>query len=128
VPALVAVTGLEHAAAGFAGTSLVAYMSSLTSPGFAATQYALLSSIFTLPGRLLASQSGRIVEAGALAAEGDGVLSGLSQLFVGLPAESYAATANPAALGAGYLVFFLYAAALGTAAFALAVGVMRRGT
>jgi PAT family beta-lactamase induction signal transducer AmpG len=112
--ALLAVTGLEHAAGGFAGTCLVAYMSSLTHPAFAATQYALLSSIFTLPGRLLASQSGWIVEGAARAAEGQGLFSSLAPLFT-LPIESYTTSANPIALGVGYLVFFLYSAALGAA-------------
>jgi PAT family beta-lactamase induction signal transducer AmpG len=129
VAALVVTTGLEHAAAGFAGTCLIAYMSSLTSPGFAATQYALLSSIFTLPGRLLASQSGFIVEEAARAAERDGLLSPLGALFAGLPAESYAATIDPVSLGAGYFVFFLYSAALGATALALAVNAaLRNGT
>jgi PAT family beta-lactamase induction signal transducer AmpG len=126
VPALVAVTGLEHAAAAFAGTSLIAYMSSLTSPTFAATQYALLSSIFTLPGRLLASQSGRIVEGVARVTEADGFFSPLGALFAGLPAESYTAAADPAALGTGYLVFFLYSATLGAAVVILTVSAMRR--
>ena len=126
VPALVVTTGLEHAAAGFAGTCLIAYMSTLTSPAFAATQYALLTSIFTLPSRLLASQSGLIVERAARVAERDRVLSPFGALFAGLPPESYAAATNPAALGAGYLVFFLYSAALGAAAVALAVHVARR--
>jgi PAT family beta-lactamase induction signal transducer AmpG len=104
-------------------------MSSLTSPGFAATQYALLSSIFTLPGRLLASQSGFIVEEAARAAERDGLLSPLGALFAGLPAESYAATIDPVSLGAGYFVFFLYSAALGATALALAVNAaLRNGT
>lgn len=129
VAALVVTTGLEHAAAGFAGTCLIAYMSSLTSPAFAATQYALLSSIFTLPGRLLASQSGFIVEEAARAAERDGLLSPLGALFAGLPAESYAATIDPVSLGAGYFVFFLYSAALGATALALAVNAaLRNGT
>jgi PAT family beta-lactamase induction signal transducer AmpG len=120
VPALIATTGLEHAASGFAGTCLIAYMSSLTSPRFAATQYALLSSIFTLPGRLLASQSGLIVEEAARAARSGGPLSPLGALFAGMPAASYTTATYPAALGAGYLVFFLYSAALGIAAVALA--------
>jgi len=127
VPALVVTTGLEHAAAGFAGTCLIAYMSSLISPRFAATQYALLSSIFTLPGRLLASQSGLIVEQAARTAERSGLLSPLGALFAGLPAESYATATYPAALGAGYLVFFLYSAALGITAVALAASVARFG-
>jgi MFS transporter, PAT family, beta-lactamase induction signal transducer AmpG len=126
LPALVAATGLEHAAAGFAGTCLIAYTSSLTSSGFAATQYALLSSIFSLPGRLLASQSGRIVEGVARAAQADGPLSAVGPLFAGLPIESYATSANPVALGAGYLAFFSYSAALGAAVTVLAVSVALR--
>jgi len=35
----------------FAGVALVAYMSSLTSLGYTATQYALLSSAYTWPGK-----------------------------------------------------------------------------
>ena len=45
---------VEAFAAGFAGTALIAFMSSLTSPAFAATQYALLSSLYALPGKLVA--------------------------------------------------------------------------
>ncbi|HEU0134959.1 MAG TPA: MFS transporter, partial [Allosphingosinicella sp.] len=37
---------VDNFAAGFAGSALIAYMSGLTSPGFAATQYALLSSLY----------------------------------------------------------------------------------
>jgi PAT family beta-lactamase induction signal transducer AmpG len=118
-------TGIEHAAAGFAGTCLIAYMSRLTSPAFAATQYALLSSLFTLPGRLIAAQSGSIVQGAARAAERDGVLSPLASLFAGLPAGSYAATTNPIAAGAGYFVFFLYSAALGAIVIVLTVSVAR---
>lgn len=125
VSALVVTTALEHASAGFAGTCLIAYMSSLISPRFAATQYALLSSIFTLPGRLLASASGLIVEQAARTAERGGLLSPLGALFAGLPAESYARATYPAALGAGYFVFFLYSAALGITAVALAARVAR---
>ena len=66
---LFAAIGLDNVAGGFAGTCLIAYMSSLTSVGFTATQYALFSSLYAIPGRLIASQSGRIVEAAARAAE-----------------------------------------------------------
>jgi PAT family beta-lactamase induction signal transducer AmpG len=125
VAALVVTTGFEHAAAGFAGTCLIAYMSGLTSPRFAATQYALLSSIFTLPGRLLASVSGSIVEYATRAAERGGLLSPLAGLFAGLPPESYATATDPATLGAGYLVLFVYSAALGIMAVALAARVAR---
>nr|MDQ3349000.1 MFS transporter [Acidobacteriota bacterium] len=75
--ALFAAIGLDNVAGGFAGTCLIAYMSSLTSAGFTATQYALFSSLYAIPGRLLASQSGRIVEAAARFADAGGVLSGV---------------------------------------------------
>ena len=53
---------VESFAGGFAGTALMAYMSSLTSPAFAASQYALLSSLYALPGKLLAGMSGKMVD------------------------------------------------------------------
>ena len=70
--ALFAAIGLDNIAGGFAGTCLIAYMSSLTSAGFTATQYALFSSLYAIPGRLLASQSGRIVESAARFADSGG--------------------------------------------------------
>jgi len=42
--------GLDNVAGGFAATCLIAYMSSLTSAGFIATQYALFSSLYAIPG------------------------------------------------------------------------------
>ena len=53
---------VDNFAGGFAGAALVAYMSGLTSPGFAATQYALLSSLYALPGKLIGGASGAVVE------------------------------------------------------------------
>jgi PAT family beta-lactamase induction signal transducer AmpG len=47
--------GIENISSGFAGTCLIAYMSSLTSVQFTATQYALFSSLYAIPGKLLAS-------------------------------------------------------------------------
>ena len=47
----------------FAGTALMAYMSGLTGVGFAATQYALLSSLYALPGKLVSGLSGFMVAA-----------------------------------------------------------------
>ena len=47
---------------GAAGVALVAYMSSLTSVGYTATQYALLSSIYTWVGKGLKGFSGAWVE------------------------------------------------------------------
>jgi PAT family beta-lactamase induction signal transducer AmpG len=46
----------------FAGVALVAYMSSLTSVGYTATQYALLSSVYTLFGKFLKGFSGAVVD------------------------------------------------------------------
>src|SRR3970282_1550418 len=78
--ALFAAIGLDNVAGGFAGTCLIAYMSSLTSVGFTATQYALFSSLYAIPGRLIASQSGRIVEGVARLADGECVLANLKSL------------------------------------------------
>ena len=46
----------------FAGVALVAYMSSLTSLGYTATQYALLSSTYAWLGKILKGFSGAVVE------------------------------------------------------------------
>src|SRR4051794_20103015 len=53
---------VENFASGFAGAALIAYMSGLTSPGFAATQYALLSSLYALPGKFIGGFSGAVVD------------------------------------------------------------------
>lgn len=129
--ALFIAIGVDNFAAGYAGTALIAYMSSLTSAGFTATQYALFTSLYALPGKLIASQSGRIVEASARAAEPGGPFAGLTALFAGLPAGSLvegAATTGvtPAALGAGYVVFFLYSTVIGVFAILLAFVVAAR--
>jgi PAT family beta-lactamase induction signal transducer AmpG len=46
----------------FAGVALVTYMSSLTSLGYTATQYALLSSAYTYVGKFSKGFSGVIVD------------------------------------------------------------------
>ena len=46
----------------FAGVALVTYMSSLTSVGYTATQYALPSSIYTIFGKFLKGFSGAVVD------------------------------------------------------------------
>jgi PAT family beta-lactamase induction signal transducer AmpG len=46
----------------FAGVALITYMSSLTSIGYTATQYALMSSLYTLFGKFLKGFSGATVE------------------------------------------------------------------
>ena len=123
--------GIDNVLSGFAGTCLIAYMSSLTAAGFTATQYALFSSLYALPGKIIASQSGRIVEASARAAESGGTFGLLNPLFADLPAESFASAfeksgVSPAALGSGYTVFFVYSCLVGLVAVVLAVIVTRQ--
>jgi PAT family beta-lactamase induction signal transducer AmpG len=74
------VMGLDDFALGFAGISLVAYMSSLTSLGYVATQYALLSSVYALAGKFLKGFSGILVE--GLAAR-VGLMDAYALFFVG---------------------------------------------
>jgi PAT family beta-lactamase induction signal transducer AmpG len=54
--------GIDNFSGGFAGVALVGYMSTLTSVGYTATQYALLTSFYTLLGKLLKGFSGAIVD------------------------------------------------------------------
>jgi MFS transporter, PAT family, beta-lactamase induction signal transducer AmpG len=129
--ALFAAIGLDNVAGGFASVCLIAYMSSLTSIGFTATQYALFSSLYAIPGRMIASQSGRIVEGAARMADAGGVLPGLKGLFAGDAPTKFTTAlersgVTPAALGAGYVVFFAYSALIGVFAIALAFAVQRR--
>jgi PAT family beta-lactamase induction signal transducer AmpG len=65
---------------GFAGVALVTYMSSLTSLGYTATQYALLSSAYTYVGKFAKGFSGVTVE--HLAA-GRTLLDGYALFFIG---------------------------------------------
>ena len=60
---LVLAISIDNFAGSFAGSALIAYMSGLTAPGFAATQYALLSSLYALPGKLVGGISGFVVQA-----------------------------------------------------------------
>jgi MFS transporter, PAT family, beta-lactamase induction signal transducer AmpG len=53
---------LENFSEAFAGTALIAWMSSLTTFGYVATQYALLSSFYALLGKVLKGLSGVAVE------------------------------------------------------------------
>lgn len=60
--ALAAAVGADNIAMGVAGTALVAFLSGLTSPAYTATQYALFSSFYALPGKLLMGGSGWVVD------------------------------------------------------------------
>lgn len=72
---------IDNFATGFAGTALVAYMSSLTSLGYTATQYALLSSFYAMIGKVLKGLSGSAVE--ALNVGGRDLIHAYSLYFVG---------------------------------------------
>lgn len=61
-PGFAGVLFVENFSEGFAGAALVAYMGSLTSIGYTATQYALLSSFYALLGKFLKGFSGVAVE------------------------------------------------------------------
>lgn len=54
--------GGENIAGGLAGTALVAYLSSITSKGYSAVQYALLSSLTFLVGTLGRGALGQMIE------------------------------------------------------------------
>ncbi|MEP7314642.1 MAG: AmpG family muropeptide MFS transporter, partial [Pseudomonadota bacterium] len=62
VIALGCVNSFDNIAIAVHGTSLLAFLASLTSARYTATQYAVLSSIYALPGKLLMGFSGVIVD------------------------------------------------------------------
>ena len=53
----------DNLAAGLSGTVFIAYLSSLTSTSYTATQYALFTSLMTLPGKVMGGGSGALVDA-----------------------------------------------------------------
>jgi len=56
------VMALDGFAQSYAGVALITYMSSLTSLGYTATQYAMLSSTYALLGKFLKGFSGMAIE------------------------------------------------------------------
>ncbi len=71
LPALVLTISADNFALGFSGTVFIAFLSSLTSRYFTASQYALFTSVMFLPGIILSGFSGQIIES-----------SGWSTLFI----------------------------------------------
>lgn len=61
LPVFIAVIGGENLSGGFLGAAAVAWLSALVSREYTATQYALFSSLVTLPGKLLGGLSGFMV-------------------------------------------------------------------
>lgn len=80
----------DNFSVGFSAAAFIAYLSGLTNRAYTATQYALFSSLMTLPGKFVGG-------------------------FSGAAAEAW-----------GYPVFFVYTAALGLPAIALALYLWRR--
>ena len=60
---LIVTITLDNLSAGLAGTVFIAYLSSLTNVAYTATQYALFSSLMTLPGKFLGGFTGIVVNA-----------------------------------------------------------------
>jgi MFS transporter, PAT family, beta-lactamase induction signal transducer AmpG len=54
---------LDNLAQAMRGTALIAFMSGLTSARYTATQFALFSSLYALPGKVLEGTSGFVVDA-----------------------------------------------------------------
>ena len=91
---------IDNLVSGMAGSVFIAFLSGLTNAAYTATQYALFSSIMTLPGKLIAGYSGLVV-------------------------DTLQASAPAANKFGGYAVFFVYTALLGLPAFVLALIVRR---
>ena len=60
---LILTISADNLSTGIAGSVFIAYLSSLTNTIYTATQYALFSSLMTLPGKFLSGFSGLVVEA-----------------------------------------------------------------
>ena len=92
---------VDNLVGGMSGSIFIAFLSGLTNTAYTATQYALFTSIMTLPGKLMGGSSGWIVDK--------------------LQAEF-----SSAHKFGGYAIFFLYTALLGLPALVLAMIVRRR--
>lgn len=92
---------IDNLVGGMSGSIFIAFLSGLTNTAYTATQYALFSSVMTLPGKLMGGSSGWIVDK---------------------LQEQFSATHK----FAGYAIFFVYTALLGVPALILALVVARR--
>jgi PAT family beta-lactamase induction signal transducer AmpG len=89
---------VDNLVSGMAGSIFIAFLSGLTNTAYTATQYALFTSVMTLPGKLIGGFSGLMVD----------WLQGQATTKFG-----------------GYAIFFGYTALLGVPAFVLAIVVRR---
>ena len=90
---------VDNLVSGMAGSVFIAFLSGLTNTAYTATQYALFSSVMTLPGKLIGGFSGLMVD--------------------------WLQASAPSKFG-GYALFFVYTALLGVPALVLALFVRRR--
>ena len=77
---LAIVISADNLSGGLAATAFIAYLSSLTNTAYTATQYALFSSLMTLPGKFVSGFSGLLVDASGYAVFFTGAA------LIGLPA------------------------------------------
>lgn len=63
LPLLAVVVSADNLSGGIAASVFIAYLSSLTNQAYTATQYALFSSLMTLPAKVLGGFSGVVVDA-----------------------------------------------------------------
>ncbi len=77
---LILTISADNLSTGIAGSVFIAYLSSLTNTAYTATQYALFSSLMTLPGKFLSGFSGLVVEAQGF------TIFFMFTAFLGLPA------------------------------------------
>lgn len=92
---------VDNLVGGMSGSIFIAFLSGLTNTAYTATQYALFTSIMTLPGKLLGGSSGWVVDR---------------------LQEEFSSTWK----FGGYAIFFVYTALLGLPALVLAWIVRRR--
>jgi len=105
---------VDNLVTGMAGSVFIAFLSSLTNAAYTATQYALFSSLMTLPGKVIAGYSGAIVD-------------WLQASAHDVPTFALLLDAvNAAPKFGGYAIFFVYTALLGLPALILAVIVRQR--
>ena len=60
---LIVAISADNLGGGFSNAAFIAYLSSMTNRAYTATQYALFSSLMTLPGKFLSGFSGLVVDA-----------------------------------------------------------------
>ena len=104
---------IDNLVSGIAGSVFIAFLSGLTNTAYTATQYALFSSIMTLPGKLIGGFSGLMVDELQRSARQVPIFAQLLDAVGAAPKFG------------GYALFFVYTALLGLPALLLAMLVRR---